>query len=191
MTEAEAQLRALQGDKDRAVKRVEQKVDDFEKKFAEAQKLISRGYSEDEAFEQIRLKETVEQLKAQIQQNAPAHPQSAGNGNGVAIDAAQVLAQYKLDGNDPEVVAQVLSKSNPLELENAALKLAYRRSNPTPPDPAASTAVTNTPPKNDAAEGLKREYQTKLEALQKEGRPNPAQIAELKAQMRKKGLEVW
>jgi hypothetical protein len=145
--EIEKQLRSLQGDKDRSVNQTKKEVEDLKRKFAEIEGLRKRGLSDEEAFEEFELREAVRTLKGQLS-NPPSVPSTpAGNGSSEAIDAAKVIAQYQLDANDPEVIAQVLSKNfgSQLEAENAALKLAYRRFNATPPDPAAASAATGSP----------------------------------------------
>ena len=76
-----------------------------------------------------------------------SQPTTAGNSSDATVDVAKVVGSYGLDANDPEVVSQVLGKkfNSELEAENAALKIAYRRANSNPPNPAASTAIQGSP----------------------------------------------
>ena len=173
----ETQYNALKSEKDRGVSRVEKRVDDFEKKFDEVQKLISRGYSRDEAFEQIQLKETVESLKSQIQQGTSVQTGNAGNGNGSAVDRAKTLQQYGLSENDPDVAAELNGKAfaSEIELENAALKIAFKRANRPQPDASAAPVAQGAP----VTVGSNAESVARLEKLQQDPIRNRKEIAEI------------
>ncbi len=147
LANAEKQLRALQGDKDRAVTQNKKAIDELRGKVAEIEKLRKRGYSEDEAFEQLELQETIRELKSQLQPNS-AQTNPAGNGNGAVIDKAKTLQEFGLSENDPDVTSKLLGKeySNPIEFENAVLRLAFQRQNKPSPDASESTSVSATSP---------------------------------------------
>ena len=180
LDEIDARSKALQSEKDRGVTKVQKQVDELKEKFAEVEKLKARGMSVDEAFEQIELKDSINLIKEQLLSQS-AQPSTAGNGAGAVADKAKVIAEYGLDGNDPEVIAELISKNfnSPLEAENAALKLAYRRAKPTPSSVAASTAVVGSTPQIQN-EG---ELVNRLAQLQKEPTKNRAAIKELEKKL--------
>lgn len=192
LDEVDARSKSLQGDKDRAVTKTKNEVDELKRKIAEIEKLKKSGLNEEEALHELSFREEVRSIREQIGNLNQAQPSTTGNGNGLSVDAAKVISEYGLDGNDPDVITNILSKKfdDERDLKFAALDLAYRRTK-NAPSAAAAPPATGTTPKVEPLDVLRKEYQTKLEALQKEGRPNPAQIADLKSQMRKKGLEVW
>jgi hypothetical protein len=93
------------------------------------------------------------------------------------VDVAKVIADYQLDGNDPEVVEKVLKGSYQTaeQAELAALRLAYQRTKPTNPSPAASSAIVGKPavPENQDAKIAR------LSQLQKEPMKNSKEIKKL------------
>lgn len=143
LDEVDSRSKALQGDKDRGITKTKSEVEELKRKFAEIEKLKKTGLDEDAAFHEFSFREEVTSLREQLSKLNSAQPSTAGNGAGAVVDKAKVIAEYGLDGNDPEVIAELISKNlnSPLEAENAALKLAYRRAKPTPSSVAASTAV--------------------------------------------------
>ena len=181
LDEVDARSKALQGDKDRAVTKTKSEVDELKRKIAEIEKLKKSGLDEDEALTELSFREEVRSLKDQLKSISPAQPEPAGNGKGSEVDVAKVLKEYSLDGNDPEVVAQILGKkfNSELEAENAALKLAYRRATPNPPSPAASSAFTGTParPSNEA------DLISRLRTLQSNPAKNWAEIQKLEKEL--------
>lgn len=183
----ETQYNALKSEKDRGISKVEKKVDSFEKKFAEVQLLMKeRGISQDEALDRIRLRDEIDDLKAQIGGSTAARPSPVGNGAGEAVDKAKVLAQYGLNENDPDVAAQLQSES---DVEKVALRVAFKRSQKQP-DPAAAPATSASTQATNQGD-LQAQYQKRLADMRAAGRPSPMQIADLKAEYRKKGLDIW
>lgn len=183
----ETQYNALKSEKDRGISKVEKKVDSFEKKFAEVQLLMKeRGISQDEALDRIRLRDEIDDLKAQIGGSTAARPSPVGNVAGEAADKAKVLAQYGLNENDPDVAAALQSES---DVEKAALRVAFKRSQKQP-DPAAAPATSTSTQATNQGD-LQAQYQKRLADMRAAGRPSPMQIADLKAEYRKKGLDIW
>lgn len=182
LAEVKKQLRSLQGDKDRGVAQTRREVDELKRKLAEVEKLKKRGFSEDDAFEELELREQLRSLRT-----APA-----GNGESEAFDKAETLKEYGLDENDPDVASALSGKNirSALELENVALKVALKKANKPAPDPSAAPSANGHVSKPDEMESLKKAYDTELKELTK-GRPSPALISELKSKYRRKGLEVW
>lgn len=186
--EIDARTRALQGDKDRGVTKARQEVDDLKRKFAEIEKLKKSGLDEDTAFDELSFREDVRSLRQEISKLNPAQPQAAGNGEKLAVDVAKVLADYQLDGNDPEVVEKVLkgNYSSPEQAELAALKLAYRRANSTTPSPAASTALAGRPAVPANVEELTNNYKKDMLAA----RGKPSELDAIKAKYQKLGVNI-
>lgn len=192
LDEVDKRSRVLQSDKDRSVSQTKKEVEELKRKFAEVEKLKAKGYNDDDAFEELELRESIRVIREQLSNTDKAQTGNAGNGNGSAVDRAKTLQQYGLSENDPDVAAELNGKAfaSEIELENAALKIAFKRANKPQPDASAASTPQGSPPDNDKLGSLKKAYETKLAEMRK-GRPNPAQISELKAEFRKKGLEVW
>ena len=188
LDELDKRTRALQGDKDRGVSQGRKEVEALKAKIAEIEKLTKRGMTQDEAFEYVserdELLEAARILKSQ--QSASAQPNTVGNGNGAAHDKAKILAEYGLNENDPDVAAALQSES---DVEKAALKVAFKRSQKQP-DPAAAPA-TSASTTATAQGDLQAQYEKRLSDMRMAGRPSPIQISDLKAEFRRKGLEVW
>ncbi len=147
LDEVDQRSKALQGEKDRGINSTKKEVDELRRKFAEIEKLKKSGLDDEGAFEELTFRDEVRNLRQEISKLSPAQTQTPGKGEGAAVDVAKVISDYQLDGNDPEVIAEVLSKkfASPLEAENAALKLAYRRANPTPPTLGAAATLQGKP----------------------------------------------
>ena len=187
--------------KDRAVKNTNKRIEDLETKVTplleRAAEIIKDGKSPQDALQQAQKEqddlEEKQLLRDFLKKNVSGKLPTESNGNATpeGVKVADVIKEYNLDGNDPEVIAAVISKNfaNETEAKLAAANIALRRLNSTPPNPAASTASVGT----TAQQGgdLKGQYERRLDELQKMGRPNPSQIADLKSEFRKKGLEVW
>lgn len=181
LDEVDSRSKALQSDKDRGITKTKSEVEELKRKFAEIEKLKKSGLDEDTAFEELSFRDEIRAVREQLKSLSPAQPSTAGNGAGAVADKAKVIADYGLDGNDPEVIAEIVGKNfnSQLEAENAALKLAYRRAKPTPSSVAASTAVVGSTPQIQN-EG---ELVTRLAQLQKEPTKNREAIKELEKKL--------
>lgn len=188
LEELDKRTRALQGEKDRGVNQNKREVEELKTKIAEIEKLTKRGMTQDEAIE--ALSEREELLEAarilRSQQSDKARTSPVGNGAGEAADKAKVLAQYGLNENDPDVAAQLQSES---DVEKVALRVAFKRSQKQP-DPAAAPATSASTQATNQGD-LQAQYQKRLADMRAAGRPSPMQIADLKAEYRKKGLDIW
>lgn len=188
--EVDARSKSLQGDKDRGVKKHDAEISDLKRRFAEIEKLKKSGLDDDAAFEEHGFREDVRAVRERLNKLDPARPEPVGNGARSA-EAADVVKKYGLDAGDPEVIERVLRVAQTAEqAELAALRIAYERTNRAPHSPAAAPALTGESAPSDPKDALAREYKQKIEALRQE-RPNPEKIAALKAEFRRKGLEVW
>ena len=186
LEEVDARSKALQGDKDRGIAKTQNEVDELKRKFAEIEKLKKSGYDDDAAFEELGFREEVRSVKEQLSNLKSAPAQTAGNGDSQVVDAAKVIKDYGLDGNDPEVVEKVLKGEykTPMEAELAALKLAYRRATSAPPSAGAAPTLQGEAPK------LSPETNTlidRLKVLQKTPTQNREEIISLKTELDKRG----
>lgn len=177
LDEVDARSKALQGDKDRGVKKANEEVERLKGKIAELEKYRKAGYDDDTAFEEITFREDVRALREQI---ANLNKASAGNG---AVDAAKVVENLGLSATDPDVVAEITARKwdNPDALELAARRLKDRKATslqpseadrPTPPAGGAPT------PKN------KDEIAARIVELSKNYTYNAAEIDRLDKQLR-------
>lgn len=180
VAEVDSRTRALQGDKDRGVKKAEGEIDELRRKVAELEKLKKAGYDDDAAFAELSFREEVRAVKEGLSRNQPAPPDPAGNGTGKAVDLAKAIKEYGLDGNDPDVIAKVLNQSygSQVEAELAAARLAFQRVTAPPPNPAASTATVGTPVSNNSSDVV-----AKLTKLQKDPIRNRDEIKKLEKEL--------
>lgn len=178
--EMQKQLRSLQGDKDRGVAQTKKEIDDLKRKFTEIEKLKSKGFSEDEAFEELELRDAIRELRSQIKPNNQVQSSPAGNGNGLAVDKAETLKKYGLNENDPDV-AKALSdvdSGNPLALENAALRVAFNRTQKPTPDASAASSVSAAVVRDGEDSRV-----TKLNKLMESPVANAVEIRKLKKEL--------
>ena len=188
LDELDKRTRALQGEKDRGVSKTQKDVEELKNKIAQIDKLTKRGMSQDEAFEYISerdaLLEAAELLRSQKSVSAQTSP--VGNGAGMAVDKAKILAQYGLNENDPDVQHALQSES---DVEKVALRVAFKRSQKQP-DPAAAPATSTSTQATNQSD-LMAQYQKRLAEMRATSRPSPIQISDLKSEFRKKGLDIW
>lgn len=186
LDEVDARTKSLQGDKDRAVNKTKSEVDDLKRKIAEIEKLEKSGLDRDTALDEFSFREVVRDLKDQLGKLNPALPQPAGNSAGTAADAAKVLSEFQLDGNDPEVVAQVLSKVTEVEQVRAAAQLALKRANPNQPSPAAAGTLVGKPAPPPNVEELTKDYKKDMIAA----RGKPSELRAIKDKYIKLGVNI-
>lgn len=188
LEEVDARSRALQGDKDRAVTKNKADVDELKRKFAEIEKMKKSGLDEDAAFEELTFRDEVRAVREGLSKLTSAQPQAAGNGKGEAVNMAQVIKNYGLDGTDPEVISVLRQEfQSPIEAENAILKIAYQKAKPNQPSPAAAPAMTGTPSNPDSVERATVEYIQKI----KSARGKRQEIKSLQEEYKKKGVDIY
>lgn len=177
LEEIDQRTRSLQGDKDRAVNKTRAELEAIKKQLAEVERLKKLGLSEDEAMEELAYRQT-----RNVQPQAPV---PVGNET-VKVD--EVIAEYGLDPSNPEVkLAFEKQFKSREEAELTAARLLKPKPKPTPAQ-APAQPVQSTVQSAD----LQKQYEKDLENLRKQSRrPSPSQIADLKAEYRRKGLEVW
>lgn len=181
-----AEVRGVQGrqDKDRTAFR--EFMDEFKKQKA-------KGLSDDQAetAAENSIKERSEALsdKALLRQIADKvlGSSSAGNGTPVQANIVEVLKQFPdLDVNDPDVVAQVLSQSDPEKAELAASRIQRKRASQPAPSATAAGAPTSRPtPPADVEANTKSYIQDMIAA-----RGQPDLLRKIKEDAIKKGVPV-
>lgn len=187
LEEIDSRTKTLQGDKDRGVKKAMNEVEELKRKFAEVEKLKQRGLAEDDAFEELQLREMIRNLQSPSSASPSTQSQPAGTGNGMAVALAKTLSDYGLSENDPDVAAELSSKTfaNPLEMENFALKVAFKRSQRPAPDLSAVTSAVGAPPAIKDPKGMKADYIKEITSA----RGNKAQIKAIQAKYRNAGFD--
>ena len=185
LDEVDARSKSLQGDKDRGIKKANDELNELKRRFAEIEKLKKSGMDDDAAFEELGFREEVRAVREQLSKLNPVQPQSAGNGEGKAVDAAEVIKKYELEANDPEVIERILRGNfkTPEDAELAALRIAYQRAKTNQPSPSAAPPLTGSVPRESDTPALIE----KLAKLQKTPTQNRDEIKQLKAELDKRG----
>lgn len=188
LDEVDARSKALQGDKDRGVNQTKDEVKELKRKIAEIEKLKKSGLDEDGAIEEHSFREEVRSVKDQLSKLTSPQSATAGNGNGLADEAAKVFAEYEISPNDPE--ATPLLGLQGVELIKAASKLALKRAKSTPPDSSEASSLQGGPPPPKAGvEKLTEDYQNNMRAAPR-GKAGDAQRKAIKEKARKDGVPV-
>ena len=173
-----SEVRGVQGrqDKDRTAFR--EFMDEFKKQKAKG---LSDDQAEVAAESSIKERTEAQSDKALLRQIAEKVLGASPAGNGVTASAnvVEVLNQFNLDANDPDVIANVLSQSDPDKAELAASRLARKRANP--PSASAASPVAGTPP---PPANLMDEYNQKAKSVR------GMALIDLKMEYRKKGLDI-
>lgn len=182
----EKMVETMQSGKDKGVNKALSEVEELRKSFSEVQALMKRkNLTEDEAFEELEArKRDTEFQKAILEvrdalKGGKSLPVQA-NGAKVEPSVVEVLKQFPdLDANDPDVIAKVLSQSDPDKAELAASRLIRKRANP--PSASAASPVAGTPP---PPANLMDEYNQKAKSIR------GMALIDLKMEYRKKGLDI-
>lgn len=179
LEEIDQRTRSLQGDKDRAVNKTRAELEAVKKQLAEVDRLKKLGLSEDEAMEEFAYRQSRNQQ--------PQTPAPVGNET-VKVD--EIIGEYGLNMSNPEVKTAFEGKQFKSREEAELTAARLLKPKPTPTSAQAPAQVAQPVAQSG---DLEKSYKKDLETLMKQfgGRPNPAQISDLKAQYRRKGLEVW
>jgi len=178
------QVRALQGEKDRGVRRAEQKVDDLEDKISRILQLKEAGNDESSIRRELLLDQILESgvIPAKVAGG------TAPGGTGGEVNIVEVFNQLGLSTNDPEVIALAGGRfRNPDHFRAAAAELALKKARPTSPSQTVSSAPPGSPTPSQTPETLKADYEA---AKSKVRRGDIEAISRLQAEYRKKGLPV-
>ena len=169
-----SEVRGVQGRQDKDRSAFKEFMDEFKTQKA-------KGLSDDQAqvAAESSIKERTEAqndkvLLRQVAENLGISP----NGNG-AVPQASVIDSYELDANDPEVISQVLTQTDPKDAELAALRLKLKRSTQPIPSPSAASSPAGSPsPIQDEGQKV-----AKLSELQKNPSKNREEINKLEKEL--------
>lgn len=173
----------------RGLQKRQDKSTDAQTRFMDELKTqIAKGLSFDEAAQAVNESakardkdDLLYQIAEKLGVGSSSQQAPAGNSSPVTIDKAKIIADNHLDGNDLDVVAQFVNVDfkSPLEAENAALKLALRRANPSQPDISAAPGMTGKPARAVENGDLIAE----LQKLQKTPTKNTKRMAEIEEKL--------
>lgn len=190
----EAMVTSIQSGSNRAVDRMinstKDELTNLREQFGTVTKLMkSRGISEDEAFDVLKAQKDDAEYKSAILEvrellkGGKSIPAQAGEAK-IDPSVAEIVKQYELDANDPDVVAKVLTLTDPKEAEFQALKMLHKRS--ASPSPSGASTVTPKPSHPATSDELIKNYQKDMIA----NRGKPEQIRAIKEQAIKNGVPV-
>lgn len=185
LEELKSQQRALQGDKDRGNKRVEDKL---EKVLAEWESAKKLGISQEEFISRKEESERLTRIEeALASMTAPAKP-SGGTETSGALSLAKAIAEAaNISEADPDYLAVLVKHQNdPVSLAKELSALAVSRASKLSPTSAQAPAPVGKPIGAPDANHLVREYQEKVIAL----RGNKNAILALKTEYKSKGVPV-
>lgn len=190
MERLEKMLSSFQSGKDRAIAGTKDEIAELREQFGTVTKLMkSKGLSEEEAFDVLKAqKEDAEYKQAilevrELLKGGKSVPAQAGEAK-IDPSVAEIVKQYELDANDPDVVAKVLTLTDPKEAEFQALRLLHKRS--APPSPSAASTVTSKPSHPATSDELIKNYQKDMIA----NRGKLEQLRAIKEQAIKNGVPV-
>lgn len=178
----DGEIRALKGGKDKAVDRVE-------KSNAEMLERFAKYLNVDAATLQDAQRQSVlDDLIAERMRGPQPEPtpQGSGSGQGAKVELFDLLKQYGLNENDPDVANALSGAKNSVEAENAILKVVVKRANKPIPDASASTAAQGKPAQSANLESLTAQYQKDMLA----NRGNRFALDKIKADAKKAGVPV-
>ena len=136
------QLRGVQGDKDRAVKRTELKVDDLNQQIARILELKESGKDESSIRRELLLDKILESGVIPVQE-AGGTVKSEAVPSDAQFNVVEVLNRYGLSTNEPEVIALAKGRyRNADHFEAEAAKLAFAKLKPATPSASTSAPMT-------------------------------------------------
>lgn len=130
------QLKALQGDKDRRIPKLESNLQEL---MSEVARLKGHGFSDEEAINEVEFRQSVKELVQKIK-GTEQPVQAAGTGvSGAGQEAQQIIKELQLDTSDPDVLALLAGKYRNYDhlRAEAALLVARKSSKPTPTSAAS------------------------------------------------------
>jgi hypothetical protein len=184
----EAMVETMQSNKDKGVNKALTEVGELRQTLGEVQKLIKKGYSEDEAFEAIEAKKADDEFRQAVLELSKSLKSGSlpVQANGAQAKPSVIdVTELGLDANDPEVLANVLSQTDPKDAELAALRLLRKRGT-TNFTPAAASPVSGQPSRPAGVEQLTEQYYNDMLAA----RGKPDLLKSIKDKARKAGVPV-
>ena len=186
--------------KDRAVKRTNERLDEFEEKFQSTFDRVyalmqEHGITKESALNVVKQQDEDAETKRMIRElynKGGALPTNSTSGNVAASGGkvAEVVKEFGLDENDAEVVDIYKRYSNPDEAEKAVLRLAARRSNPTPPSISAAPILQGNPNGVRLSEQEVENLSRQRNLLFKEPTKNREQIKQIEKRLIDAGIPI-
>lgn len=160
----DGEIRALKGGKDKAVDRVEKSNTEL---LAKLGKYLN---VDEKTIQDAQRQSVLDDLIAERlngQQPEPI-PQGSGIGQGAKTGSIDVLNQYGLNANDPDVAEAIQGKGG-LELELAVSKVALKRATKPVADASAATSVVGRPTPPVGVEENTKKYVEEIKAASGKG----------------------
>ena len=167
--ELQGHIRSLQGEKDKAVNRVQTEVRTLAEQMARYEKYRARFNDPDEAVRQMQIDDLLAQDRAGAPQaQAPQQVQAGSRPTAAGVDYTAILNSMGLDPNSPDVVRLMTENSSPVEVINgfASLKQRAERAqqqqapvNPAPLPGAGGAAASS------AAIAIAEEYESRKKTI--------------------------
>ena len=176
------EVRGVQGRQDQDRKALREFLGEYQKQKAKG---LSDSEAENAAVTSIKERteaQTDKELLRKIAEKVLG-PSFAGNEPPIH---ANIVQQYSLDANDPDVIANVLSQTDPKDAEIAAARLVNRRKAQPGMSASAASTIASTPAPPANVDSLTKQYQEKVLAA----RGNKSLIKGLKAEYAQKGVPV-
>jgi hypothetical protein len=176
------QLKALQGDKDRRIPKLEGSLQEV---MSEITRLKGHGFSDEEAINEVEFRQNVKDLAQKIK--GVEQPTGNGAAQEAQFNIVKELTAYGLDTNDPDVLKLVSGRyRNADHFRAEAATLALRKSTPSTPSDTVSPAPTGSGINPPSGAELVGEYKTKM----KSARGNRTLLASIREEYGKKGVDV-
>ena len=187
----EKMVETMQSNKDKGVNKALNEVEELRKSFSEVQSLMKKGLSEDEAFETLESRKAESEFQRAIVEvrdllKGGKSLSTQASGAQIEPSVAKVINEYNLDANDPEVIASVLTQTDPKDAEIAAARLMNRRQSQPSASASAASTIVSTPSAPANVDSLTIQYQKEMSAAQ----GNPSLARALKAEYAKRGVPV-
>jgi len=188
--EIDKAYKTFQSGKDRGANESKKAIDEvteLKRKIAEIEKLKKSGLDEDGAIEELSFRDDIRTLKDQLSKLGTAQTQTAGNGEGLAVDVAKVFGERGLDLKDPQVALVANMKyASPQEAELAAYKLRDRLASTPTHNPAQDVSIVGKQTSPQTVDALTKQYQSDMIA----NRGKPDALRKVKEQAVKNGVPV-
>ncbi len=183
--EFQGQLRALQQDKDRGVRKLSQDFKELSEQFKRYEQLKARGFDQDEIERQMELDALLAERRGTP---APTDVPPGGGGGtpkqAASVDTAALVQLIGLDANSPEVLAVIRDHSDDTLAQLSALTdlgQKKRAVQQTPPNPAQIMSSGGGATAPDQIETLN----SRLSELMKSPTQNLTEINKVQAELEK------
>jgi len=177
-----AEVRGVQGRQDKDRKGFQEFLDEYRKQKAKGLSDSDARTAAETSLDERAAAKSDKELLRKIAEKVLG-PSFAGNEPSAH---ASIVEQYNLDANDPEVIASVLTQTDPKDAEIAAARLMNRRQNQPSMSASAASTIVSTPPPPANVNSLTQEYIQKVIAA----RGNKSLIKGLKTDYAQKGVPV-